>query len=173
MFDRARCRGVRLPARQESSVARRCVHGVSPPTAKLRPGRSLQVQRQSRAARRRRHGSVLHQHRGGRMTAKLVGDVIDSIRSKNAGPFAITIDLFFPDASTFETAKEKDIFDKATIAQLYKMDVDDVDVFYFRPCLAVKISFPRDMPCGTPGDRDMLGGQQFTPILSIPFAEGP
>jgi hypothetical protein len=103
------------------------------------------------------------------VTTKPVGEIINSIRSKNAGPFAITIDLFFPDQATFDVAEKNDVFDKELVAGLYKLDPQDVDVFYFRPCLAVKISFPRDMPCGTPGDRDMLGGQQFTPVLNIPM----
>ena len=103
------------------------------------------------------------------MSTKVVGDVINSVRSKNAGPFAITVDLFFPDLETFEAAKANDVFAQEKIAPLYNMKAEDIEVFYFRPCLAVKISFPRDMPCGTPGDRDMLGGQQFTPLLSIPM----
>jgi hypothetical protein len=103
------------------------------------------------------------------MTTKVVGDIINSIRSKNAGPFAVTIDLFFPDQATFDIAEKQDVFAKDLIAGLYKLAPSDVDVYYFRPCLAVKISMPRDMPCGTPGDRDMLGGQQFTPVLGIPM----
>ena len=95
-------------------------------------------------------------------------DVINSVRSKNAGPFAITFDLFFPDLETFAAVKTKDVFKKELIAKLYKLDPGDVDVYYFEPSLAVKISIPREVPCGTPGDRDMLGGQQFTPLLTIP-----
>jgi hypothetical protein len=102
------------------------------------------------------------------MTTQVVRDVINSVRSKNAGPFAITFDLFFPDAETFNDVKSKDVFKKDLIAKLYKLDPSDVDVYYFEPSLAVKISIPREQPCGTPGDRDMLGGQQFTPLLSIP-----
>jgi hypothetical protein len=102
-------------------------------------------------------------------SATVVGDVINSIRSKNAGPFAITFDLFFPDEATFEAARTTDVFDKDLIAGLYKLEPSNVEVYYFKPCLAVKISIPREQPCGTPGDRDMLGGQQFTPLLSIPM----
>jgi hypothetical protein len=100
--------------------------------------------------------------------AAVVRDVINSIRSKNAGPFYLTIDLFFPDVETFTKVRDKDVFAKQTVASLYRMDPSDVEVYYFEPSLAVKISIPREQPCGTPGDRDMLGGQQFTPLLSIP-----
>jgi hypothetical protein len=100
--------------------------------------------------------------------AQVVRDVINSVRSKNAGPFAITFDLFFPDLETFTAVKKADVFKKDLIAKLYKLDAADVEVYYFEPSLAVKISIPRELPCGTPGDRDMLGGQQFTPLLTIP-----
>ena len=106
------------------------------------------------------------------MTVKLVGDVIDSVRSKNAGPFSITFDLFFPDAKTFEAVQATDALRADVIADLYRIPAGDVAVHYFKPCLAVKISIPRDVPCGTPGDRDMLGGQQFTPLLKIPLELG-
>ena len=102
---------------------------------------------------------------------QVVRDVINSVRSKNAGPFAITFDLFFPDVETFNAVKAKDVFKKELIAKLYKLDPGDVDVYYFEPSLAVKISIPREVPCGTPGDRDMLGGQQFTPLLTIPIEQ--
>src|SRR4051812_37055997 len=100
--------------------------------------------------------------------AQVVRDVINSVRSKNAGPFALTFDLFFPDIETFTAVKDADGFKRELIAQLYKLQGGDVEVYYFEPSLAVKISIPRELPCGTPGDRDMLGGQQFTPLLTIP-----
>ena len=65
-----------------------------------------------------------------------------------------------------------DVFKKDLIGKLYKLDPSDVEVYYFEPSLAVKISIPRELPCGTPGDRDMLGGQQFTPLLTIPVELG-
>jgi hypothetical protein len=102
------------------------------------------------------------------MSGRTVRDVINSIRSKNAGPFAITFDLFFPDADSFNKARQTDPFKRDLIASRYKLKPDDVDVYYFEPCLAVKISIPREQPCGTPGDRDMLGGQQFVPLLTLP-----
>ena len=43
----------------------------------------------------------------------------------------------------------------------------DVRVFYFEPALAVKISIPRLVSGGAPGDTDVAGGQQFVPLLSI------
>ena len=31
-----------------------------------------------------------------------LADTVVSVRSKNAGPFTVTFDLFFPDAETFD-----------------------------------------------------------------------
>ena len=38
-----------------------------------------------------------------------------------------------------------------------------------KPALAIKVSIPRLLPGGSPGDTDVAGGQQFVPLLSIPL----
>ena len=40
------------------------------------------------------------------MTLARLGDVVGKVRSKNAGPFWLTIDLFCEDAVTFQTVVE-------------------------------------------------------------------
>jgi Domain of unknown function (DUF4387) len=106
------------------------------------------------------------------MSRPTVRDVVWSVRSKNAGPFALTFDLFFPDEETFDAVLSAEVFSPELVSKKYAIDVEDVAVHYFRPALAVKISIPREMPCGTPGDRDMFGGQQFSPLLDISVPEG-
>ena len=44
-----------------------------------------------------------------------------------------------------------------------------VRIFEFEPALAIKISVPRLLPGGAPGDSDVAGGQQFAPLLDIPL----
>jgi len=102
-------------------------------------------------------------------SAKTLHDAVISVRSKNAGPFTVTFDLFFPDRETFEALRARDVLTPAVVARLYGLEDREVRVFFFEPALAVKISIPRLVPGGSPGDTDVAGGQQFVPLLSIPL----
>ena len=42
------------------------------------------------------------------MTTRTIRDVLVSVRSKNAGPFTVTFDLFFPDAETFHDMQQRE-----------------------------------------------------------------
>lgn len=94
-------------------------------------------------------------------------DVAVSVRSKNAGPFSLTIDLFFGDTETFQRVVRAEAVTASLVADLLKLDPSQIRVFNFEPALAIKISFPRAVTAGSPGDRDALGGQQYAPLLDI------
>jgi hypothetical protein len=96
-----------------------------------------------------------------------IQDLIVSVRSKNAGPFTYTFDLFFADAATFHEVVASDAINAPTVAALYGLRADQVRVFAFEPALAIKVSVPRPFPGGDPADRDVAGGQQFAPLLDI------
>jgi hypothetical protein len=101
--------------------------------------------------------------------SRTIRDVVNSVRSKNAGPFSLTFDLFFPDAETWHEVADHDIITPARVADLYGLRPEEVKVFNFFPALAIKVSIPRLVPGGAPGDSDVAGGQQFVPLLSIPL----
>ena len=96
-------------------------------------------------------------------------DAVVSVRSKNAGPYSLTFDLFFPDEATFNDVTERQVLTKEVVGELYSIPAKDVKIFNFRPALAIKVSIPRLLPGGSPGDTDVAGGQQFVPLLSIPL----
>jgi hypothetical protein len=96
-------------------------------------------------------------------------DAVVSVRSKNAGPYSVTFDLFFPDEETFNDVTERKVITPEVVGELYSLPAKDVRVFNFRPALAIKVSIPRLLPGGSPGDTDVAGGQQFVPLLSIPL----
>jgi hypothetical protein len=87
------------------------------------------------------------------------------IRSKNAGPFTITIDLFFEDHAAYQALRSLEEFSAASIAELYGVDVDTVEIHDVPSIDALKISLPRRIPGGTPGDTDVTGGQQYGPLV--------
>jgi hypothetical protein len=100
---------------------------------------------------------------------KTLQDALSSIRSKNAGPFTVTFDLFFKDRDTYADVVEQHVITKEAVGALYGLEPDQVRIFEFEPALAIKVSVPRLVPGGSPGDSDVAGGQQFVPLLAIPL----
>ena len=85
------------------------------------------------------------------------------IRSKNAGPFELTLDVMFPDEDAFERAKRT--LTKELIERLYEREV--LSVYWYAPALAFKATVPRTVSAGAPGDTDVFGAQQHAPLLDI------
>src|SRR6202044_1585350 len=98
---------------------------------------------------------------------RTIRDVVSSARSKNAGPFTVTMDLFFPDLESFHEIADAGILTRELVAGIYSLTPDQVKIFPFEPARAIKVSIPRLVPGGAPGDRDVAGGQQFAPLLDI------
>jgi hypothetical protein len=96
-----------------------------------------------------------------------LNDVCRYIRSKNAGPFWITVDLFFDGAENYSRYGATERLTPALFAELFGADpalvkrtaVDDLQI--------VKFSYPRAKPQGGVVERDMHGGQQFVRLLDV------
>lgn len=89
------------------------------------------------------------------------------IRSKNAGPFNLTIDIMFEDLEKWEKVERSGSINKDTVSKMFRMNLDDIEIFPVKNALAIKISFPRPIFQGEIADADMLGGQQYAPIMEI------
>jgi len=89
------------------------------------------------------------------------------IRSKNAGPFWVTIDLFFHGSEQFEFYRKSPPLTEEKIADIYDTEAGNVKIFFVEDLHVVKISFPRPAPQGWYNERDMHGGQLFVPLLDI------
>lgn len=96
-----------------------------------------------------------------------VADVCRYVRSKNAGPFWITLDLMFSDAEAFDRYASSPRLGAAAIGELYGVDAAQVKRFALRDLLVLKISYPRPVPQGGALERDMHGGQQYVRILDL------
>ncbi len=96
-----------------------------------------------------------------------LADVCRSVRSKNAGPFWITIDLFFNGPEDYRRYGDHPAVGTAAVAALFGVDPADVKRFRIDTLNAVKISFPRPEPQGGVTERDMHGGQQFVRLLDL------
>lgn len=94
-------------------------------------------------------------------------DVCDHIRSKNAGPFWITVDLFFPDQDALLLYRDADALQVAAIAALFGSDPARVKRFVVPDLAVMKFSYPRRTPQGGVEERDMHGGQQYVRLLDV------
>ena len=98
---------------------------------------------------------------------KTLGECAKLIRSKNAGPFWLTLDVMFYDRATYEAVRDQHVVTVALIQRLYGQPVDHISVFAHDAALAIKVSLPRPQSSGSPLDTDVFGGQQYAPLLDL------
>lgn len=84
-----------------------------------------------------------------------IGSLVEKVRSKNAGPFWLTIDIFCGGAEAF--ARVSGELTTARIAALHGCDAAAVKRFDIGALNVVKFSLPRPRVQGRPDDRDMHG----------------
>jgi hypothetical protein len=94
-------------------------------------------------------------------------DVARYVRSKNAGPFWVTVDVFCDDQPSFERLCAAPSLGAGAIADLYGVGSDHVRIFHDDNLKVIKISFPRPVAQGSTFDVDSHAGQQFVPLLSV------
>ncbi len=96
-----------------------------------------------------------------------VREVCRHIRSKNAGPFWVTVDLFFKDTETFNKYAQSPALGPDVFAKLYGTDAAQVRRYPVPNLHMVKISYPRPRPQGGEIERDMHCGQQCVRLFDI------
>lgn len=94
-------------------------------------------------------------------------DIAQIIKSKNAGPFVITIDVLFEDPERYRQVKATGVLNAALFARLYGVAEADVLFTPYDTALAFKASLPRLVPAGDFGDTDVYGAQQHAPLLDV------
>ncbi|MFZ7092611.1 DUF4387 family protein [Primorskyibacter sp. 2E233] len=87
----------------------------------------------------------------------MLGDKVTKIRSKNAGPFWVTIDIFCGDPERFDWLCQR--LTTEAVANLYRLAPDQIKRFDIANLNVIKFSFPRPVPQGAPLDRDQHGAQ--------------
>ena len=100
----------------------------------------------------------------------ILKDAANVIRSKNAGPYELTLDVILKDREIFDKMKDKQIINETVIARLYKIPVEDVlSIVYFPNALAIKATIVRPLASGNMGERDVYGAQQHAPLVNFEF----
>ena len=100
----------------------------------------------------------------------VVGDVAELVRSKNAGPFWQTFDIFCADDAAYATLAADDVITPERIGTTYQVDPAVVKVFRLPNIRVIKVSVPRPVSSGSALDRDVHAGQQHVPLMLLPVA---
>ena len=97
----------------------------------------------------------------------LIKHIAKVCKSKNAGPFMLTIDVLFEDPAVYAAVKATGALDAALFARLYQVAEADVLFTPYDAALAFKATLPRLVPAGDFGDTDVYGAQQHAPLLDV------
>lgn len=89
-------------------------------------------------------------------------------RSKNAGPFELTIDILFDNKEIYYRVKKSDVINSDSVARAYNIDKKNIRyIIFFDKALGIKITMFRTVSSGSAGDRDVYGSQQHTPLMNL------
>ncbi|AGP51752.1 DUF4387 family protein [Streptomyces rapamycinicus] len=96
-----------------------------------------------------------------------LAEVAVVIRSKNAGPFCVTIDLFFDTPEDYERARNSRLLTPAGVAEVYGVAEDKVKgVYWDDRVLAGKVSVLRWSSSSDPFCADYFGAHQHHPLAA-------
>lgn len=97
-------------------------------------------------------------------------DVAKIIRSKNSGPFEITMDIIFKNSADYQKFKAAGTLTTELICTMYHVTPAQVLCLEsYDAANAYKITLPRPRPQGSVGETDMHAAQQHAPLLYIEF----
>lgn len=84
-----------------------------------------------------------------------VREIVEKVRSKNAGPFWLTIDIFCGSPAAYQ--RLRDGLSTARMAKAFDVPAGTIKRFDIADLNVVKFSLPRPAVQGVPADRDMHG----------------
>ena len=98
-------------------------------------------------------------------------EIAKTIRSKNAGVDKVTFDVIFPNSDAYDRVRKSGVLSREAVCRIYGVPDSRIsDYVEFDPALAIKFTFYRKIPSGSPGDWDMLGTQFYAPLLDLEVA---
>jgi Domain of unknown function (DUF4387) len=96
-----------------------------------------------------------------------IAEIAQVCKSKNAGPFELTIDVVFGSREMYDRVKATGVLNAALIARLYGISENQVLFTPYPAGNAFKATIPRRIPSGDVGDTDIYGAQQHAPLLDV------
>ena len=95
-----------------------------------------------------------------------LSDRVLKVRSKNAGPFWVTIDVFCGTSDVFEQMRLE--LRSEIVAALFQQPTQLIKRFDIADLNVIKFSFPRPVAQGARTDRDMHGAQWAILLAELP-----
>lgn len=87
------------------------------------------------------------------------------LRSKNAGPLYLTMDIIFNSKEDMD--KVKDSITAYKIAKLYDVKISDVSIIPYEIVNSIKVTIPRKYISGSIYDTDIYGCQQHMALAEM------
>lgn len=104
---------------------------------------------------------------------KTLADVSRILRSKNAGPFEITVDILFFTREIYDKVRNSGLLSDETVAEALNVSPEDIIwIGFFEPALAFKVTIPRyrggkRTAAGGFMEDDVHGSQQHTGVAKL------
>lgn len=103
------------------------------------------------------------------MQTRLI-DLAEVIRSKNSGPYELTMDILFRTEEDFRRVASAGVISVELVCRMYQIKPDQVlSILEFPPAKAIKITIRRPLCSGNLGETDVYGAQQHAPLLNLSF----
>jgi hypothetical protein len=108
---------------------------------------------------------------------KTLGDISKMLRSKNAGPFEVTLDVMFETKAVYQVVKDSGCLSATAMAQLFEVQENDI-VWegFFDQALAYKVTIPRmrhEKLAASGGymENDVHASQQYIGLMNLALPE--
>lgn len=102
-----------------------------------------------------------------------LSELASVIRSKNAAPYRLTLDVLFERRDVFEHVRDSGALTDSAVARAYCISTEQISSsFVFDEGMAFKFTLRRPRVQGSIGDADVYGAQQHAPLLEIPIPWG-
>jgi hypothetical protein len=97
-----------------------------------------------------------------------LGELASILRSKNAGPYITTCDVFFTGRDEYERVARSGVITEQKVADLFAVPLDSVlGVHFYEPALALKVSFLKPVDSGNVFSPDIAGSSQHVPLIDV------
>ena len=94
------------------------------------------------------------------------------LRSKNAGPFYTTIDVFFDDPEVFEKIRTGDYLTAEAVASAYGLAEEEVyGIYWEEHAFGVKVTIRKRLPTDSTASTDIMGAHQHLPLAALEIPE--
>jgi hypothetical protein len=101
-----------------------------------------------------------------------LGALAEVVRSKNASPFRVTLDLLFAEHETYEHVKRSGVLTVDAIADAYGVAPEQVEGIYFvDQARGIKVTIRKTYPSDHFLSWDCYGAQQHLPLAALEVPE--